>query len=507
MNPRPRCLFINPPMRNGTIYMKEIGRCGRRSIGGELWPQTGLAYLAAVAREQGCAVELFDAMALGWRWEESLAQASRFAPNLIVILVTTPTFTNDAAYTQAIRKILPEAQIALVGTHVTALPEDSLLESQADFGILGEAEPVLAEMLMRWPDELERVSGLARWQGAQVIRNPEQMFVESLDDLPDPARDLLPIHRYRMPFTEGRPFATVIPCRGCPYPCTFCRAGDVWGKKVRVRSPERVVRELLEIQNRFGIRDVAFMTDSLLTNREWAMNLFREMISGGIELDWIANARADQVDPELLGLMKQSGCRLISFGIESGCQEMLDSMKKHLTLEQCREGIRMTRKAGIAAFAYFILGLPGETRDTIRETIRFARTLHADYVNFHIATPFPGTEFYEQARTNGWLISNRWEDYEEEGSAVVSYPDLSASDLVAAQKRAMLAFYLSPGYLVREILRIRGWGDLKAKCKAGWRMMKLMGNKELKIKKRGIDRGTNKPKNQSHRRAFLLSRW
>ncbi|HQO34216.1 MAG TPA: radical SAM protein [bacterium] len=465
MSPRPRCLFINPPMRNGTIYMKEIGRCGRRSIGGELWPQTGLAYLAAVARERGFTAELFDAMALGWGWEESLARASDFAPQLVFILVTTPTFTNDAAYAQAIRKTLPEAQIALVGTHVTALPEESLQESQADFGILGEAEPVLMEMLARWPDELHRVNGLARWQNGQVIRNPGRLFVESLDGLPDPARDLLPMDRYKMPFTEGRPFATVIPCRGCPYPCTFCRAGDVWGKKVRVRSPERVVRELLEIQGRFGIRDVAFMTDSLLTNREWAMNLFREMISAGIEIDWIANARADQVDPDLLNLMKQSGCRLISFGIESGCQEMLNSMKKHLTLEQCREGVRMTRKAGIVAFAYFILGLPGETRDTIRETIRFTKTLHADYVNFHIATPFPGTEFYEQARANGWLISDRWEDYEEEGSAVVSYPHLSASELVAAQKRAMLAFYLSPGHLIREIQRIGSWADLKAKCK------------------------------------------
>jgi radical SAM superfamily enzyme YgiQ (UPF0313 family) len=216
------------------------------------------------------------------------------------------------------------------------------------------------------------------------------------------------------------------------------------------------------------------MTDSLLTNRDWALSLFQAMAEAELNIQWIGNARVDQVDPELLAAMKRSGCRLMSFGIESGSQEMLDAMKKHLTLQQCLDGIRMTKEAGITTFAYFILGMPGETKETIRESIRFARKIGADYVNFHIATPFPGTEFYRQVHDKGWLISDRWEDYEEEGSAVVSYPHLSAQDLIVAQKEAMAAVYATPSRLLKEILSARSFGDLIAKCKAGLRMLKLL---------------------------------
>ena len=332
----------------------------------------------------------------------------------------------------------------------------------------------MADVIAKWDRELDNIPGLARWSNGEIVLNPRPPHVEPLDSIPDPARDLLPLDRYTMPFTEGRPFTTVIPSRGCPFPCTFCRAGDVWGRKVRGRSPDRVVKELLEIRDRYCIRDITFMTDTLLTNREWALNLFHAMVEADLKIHWIGNARVDQVDPELLDAMKRSGCRLMSFGIESGSQEMLDAMKKQLTLQQCLDGIRMTKEAGITTFAYFILGMPGETKQTIRESIRFARKLGADYVNFHIATPFPGTEFYCQVRDKGWLISDRWEDYEEEGSAVVSYPDLSAEDLIAAQKRAMALAYAMPSRLLRELLSVRNFSDLIAKCRAGFRLLRLL---------------------------------
>ncbi len=472
----PRCLFLNPPMRDGTIYMKEIGRCGRRSIGGELWPQTGLAYLAAVAREKRCPVQLLDAMALGWDWDHTANKAQEFRPDLVIVLATTPTFPNDAAFVRFLRQSL-ETRIALVGTHVTALPSESLTQSGADYVILGEAEPIVGDLIDRWNQSEMDIPGLAFRRNNETVLNPRRSFVEPLDDLPDPARDLLPLKRYTMPFTEGRPFVTVIPCRGCPFPCTFCRAGDVWGKKVRVRSPDRVVAELEEVRDRYGIRDVVFMTDTLLANRDWALSFFQSIVEAGLEINWIGNARTDQVDTELLNAMKRSGCRLISYGIESGSQEMLESMRKHLTLEQSLNAVRMTKEAGITTFAYFVLGLPGETKETIRQSIDFARKLDADYVNFHIATPFPGTEFYRQAKENGWLISDRWEDYEEEGSAVVSYPQLSADELVAAQKKAMLLSYANPSRLVREVSNIRSFDDLVAKCRAGCRLFKLFSKR------------------------------
>jgi len=458
------------------LSLRQPADAGRDDLHEREWPQTGLAYLAAVARERGCPVQLFDAMALGWAWEETVRRIKEFQPDLIVLLSTTPTFPNDAAFVRLLKGSL-ETRIALVGTHVTALPSESLDESDTDFVLLGEAEPILADLIDRWGHAEKDIPGLACKSDGETVLSPRRSFVEPLDDLPDPARDLLPLDRYTMPFTEGRPFVTVIPCRGCPFPCTFCRAGDVWGKKVRVRSPDRVVAELQEVRDRYGIRDVVFMTDTLLANRDWALGLFQSMIETDLKIEWIGNARTDQVDPELLSAMKRSGCQLISYGIESGSQEMLDSMKKHLTLQQSLDAVRMTKEARITAFAYFIFGLPGETHETIRESIQFARKLDADYVNFHIATPFPGTEFYRQAKENGWLISDRWEDYEEEGSAVVSYPDLSARDLVAAQKKAMLWAYASPSRLLRELSNIRSLDDLLAKCRAGCRLFRLFSKR------------------------------
>ena len=471
MTPTPRFAFINPPFRDGTIFMKEIGRCGRRSIGGELWPQTGLGYLAAVARQAGADVRLFDAMALGWDFDETLARLAEFDPELLVLLSTTPTFNSDRQFMDVLHERLDTVSILAVGTHVTALPKETLEGSAADAVLLGEGERFIERIARDWPGRLEPADGLAiKWNGSIDIR-PERETVDDLDTLPTPARDLLPTRRYTMPFTEGRPFATVVPNRGCPYPCTFCRAGDVWGKKVRTRSPERIVEELTELRDVWGIRDITFMTDTLLTRDAWAESLFDAMNDADLDLRWIGNARVDEVRSGTLEKMKKSGCQLLSFGIESGNQSILDATRKGITLQQSLDGIRKVRAAGITAFAYFILGLPGETQETIEETIAFAKELEADYVNFHIATPFPGTEFYDRAVANGWLISADWEDFEEEGSAVISYPHLSADELVAAQKRAMWSLYTAPSRLFRELRRIRSPRDFLAKAKAGARVL------------------------------------
>ncbi len=472
---KPRILFCNPPYVNGTIFMKEMGRCGRRSIGGELWPQTGLGYLASTAREAGAEVRVFDSMALEWTWEKTLDEFEAFHPDILVLLSTTPTIANDTAFAQNVRDRIPKPVILWAGTHVTALPRESLENSCAEGAILGEGESVIRRLITEWDGTLRPGKGLAVKSGGEIIISPERDTIENLDDLPDPARDLLPTRQYTMPFTEGRPFATIIPSRGCPYPCTFCRAGDVWGRKVRTRSPERIVSEILDLRDRWGVKDITFMTDTLLTQRTWAESVFDAMIEADLGIEWIGNARVDEVRPHLLEKMKKSGCRLMSFGIESGNADVLAGTKKGITLQQSLDGIRAVREAGITAFAYFILGMPGETQETIQESIDFAKTLDADYVNFHIATPFPGTEFYEQAKANGWITTYNWEEYEEEGSAVISYPHLSAQDLIQAQKRAMRSLYATPSRMAKELLKIRSTKDFVAKAKAGLRMLRLLG--------------------------------
>jgi len=464
-----KVLFLNPPFITGDLFMKEVGRCGRRSVAGELWPQTGLAYLAAVALRAGCEARIVDAMASRMNLSELIDYTREFAPDLVVANSTTPTFRNDSEAMEALRKTHP-AVYAFTGPHVSALPEESLRESGMDLVFINEAEMTLRQVLRKWKDWAD-IPGLAFRGGSGIVITSQCPAMSILDDLPLPARHLLPNASYTMPFFENEPFATVIPSRGCPWQCTFCRAGKVWGTKVRIREPRNVIEEIRDIRNNLGIRNVVFMTDSLTLDRRWAEAFFDLLIAEPPGFRWICNSRVDAVTPEMLLRMKKAGCILASYGVESANQAILDRAKKKTTPAQAREAIRWTRDAGILSMAYFILGLPGETKGTIEETIQFAREIDPDYVNFHVATPFPGTELYDLALENGWLTTRDWSAFEEEGSAVLSTETLSAEELVAAQKRAMRSFYIRPGRVWKEFRKIRTMGQFKARIKTAWHMV------------------------------------
>jgi len=457
--------------------MKELGRCGRRAVAGELWPQTGLAYLAAVALREKCEVRLIDAMASGKTLEELKNTISDFTPEIIIANTTTPTFKNDALVLKELKRVHPRGIFAFTGTHVSALPEESLKSSLADLIFINEAEQTLSELIRKW-DNWNDIPGLAFKKENEIVITSPCPYISNLDELPFPARELLPSDKYRMPFFEDESFATVIPTRGCPWKCTFCRAGRVWGSKIRTRSPESVIKEIRQTTDKLNIRNIVFMTDSLTLDKKWANAFFDAIITTGLQFRWICNSRVDAVTPEILGKMKKAGCLLVSYGVESGNQEILDASKKKITLQDSRNAIKWTRDAGILSMAYFILGLPGETRETIQASIRFAIDINPDYVNFHIATPFPGTELYDLAKENGWLATTDWSLFEEEGSAVMQIGDLTPEELRKAQKRAMRRFYLRPKKIAREILGIKSWQQFKARCKAAWSLFSTLVSKK-----------------------------
>ena len=445
-----KVLIFNPPMLNGVIYMKELGRCGRKSVAGEVWPQTGLAYIAAVLRNNGHEVMFLDAMAIGFDVDQSINKIAEFKPDIAILHTTTPTFMNDTKFLDLIQK-RTGACCGLVGTHPTALPEESLKQSSADFVVVSEVEITMKDLCDHFTDDWSTIPGLAYCKDGKIIRTSERPLFPNLDELPFPARDLMPVDKYIMPFFGESPFVTIVPSRGCPFQCTFCRAGMVWGENARHRSPDNICDEIEEVITKFGIRNVVMMTDTLTLNMDWVNTLCKRIIDRNIQIKWIGNSRVDTVSLELLKLMKQSGCQLLSFGLESGNQEILDTSKKNINLKEAIQGIKWAKEAGIITFGYFIVGLPGETWDTIRETIEFAKEADPDYANFHVATPFPGTELYEIAKRNNWLITDDWSQYEEEGSAVMRTEHLMPEDLVKAQKMAMRAFYLRPHKIIHEI--------------------------------------------------------
>ena len=479
-----RVFLINPPTQSGVIFMKEIGRCGRRSIAGEIWPQTGLAYLAAVLRGAGHEVGLDDAMAEGRSFDECVKRIGMFRPDLLVLHTVTPTHNSDVVFCARVKDTYPGMPVAFVGTHAAALGETVLRSSVADLAVADEGEIPLAQLA----DAFDRAGGVEKvdiaalagempgfWvkhKDGNISFGGPGPLVEDLDSLPLPARDLLPNHRYRMPFFTGEPFATVIPSRGCPWRCSFCRSGLTWGDKVRTRSVPNVLDELEDLKDRRGTRNIVFMTDTFTYRKDWVLDLCAGMRDRKLDLRWICNSRVDTIDAERLAAMAGAGCRMVAYGVESADPKILQETGKGITPEQSVKAINLTQKAAIPAFAYFIVGLPGETWETIRKTIDFAIQLDPDHAFFHIATPFPGTELYDLAQEKGWLVTKDWDLYEEDGGGVMRTEFLSPDDLRKAQKMAIRRFYLRPSRLIREIRSVRGLRDLWIRLSAGMALLR-----------------------------------
>lgn len=479
-----RVSIVNPPELSGEIYFKEVSRCGRKSVAGEIWPQTGLAYLAATLEEAGHHVDFIDSMADGIGLDELRQHLAEFDPNLVIFNTITPTIINDCKVMRAI--LDPKRLWGCVGTHASVLPGETIANSGCDFTLINEAEDSIVEVAaaidkhgveairsdpMAGFGEVQ--GGIAHPDGNGGVRVTEKRrHIRDLDRLPLPARHLMPMDRYRMPFFPGERFATIIPSRGCPWVCTFCRAGQVYGNAVRTRAPENLVAEMRDLHERHNCRAVVFMTDGLTFKPEWTAKVCEAIIAANLPTRWICNSRVDCVSLDLLKLMKRAGCQMVSYGVESGSQEVLDLCKKEITLEQSRNAIRWTREAGLKSMAYFIIGLAGETQETIEQSIRFSKELNPDYVNFHVATPFPGTQLFDLAQKSGWLITDDWSQYEEEGSGVMRTEHLTPEELIAAQKRAMRSFYMRPGRVVKELFNIRSLTDFQVKFTAGLRVLR-----------------------------------
>lgn len=462
-----KVLLINPPSLKGDIYMKEIGRCGTKTVANEVWPQTGLACLAAVLEKDSHDVKIIDAMAENILFNEMLIGIKKFNPELIVMNTSTPTFTNDAAICDLIKKEI-KTKIGFVGTHVSVLPERSMKKSNADFLIIGEAEYTLKELANNLP--FDKIKGICYREDTETKFSQLRPLIHDLDELPFPSRNLLPNDKYTMPFTSGKPFATIIPSRGCPYKCIFCRSGSVWGKYARMRSPENVFNEMKKVKE-MGIDYITFMADTFTINKKWTLKLCELIIENKLKVSWLCNSRVDTIDEDMLRSMKKAGCILISYGIESGDQEILDLSEKGITIQQSKRAVELTKKIGISMVGYYIIGLPGETWRTIKKTIDFSRELDTDYVEFHIATPFPGTKFYELAKSKGWLLSEDWEDFEEKDSSVLCTDKLSSEDLIRAKKIAMRSFYFRPLKILKYMKKIKNFSDFKSKLSAGAKLL------------------------------------
>lgn len=423
---RPICL-INPPI----VFSKNI-------FGLDLFQPLGLAYIAAILKENHYSVFVIDAAAEGWEKIQEFDEdrnynglnftkigkkIKKLKPKIIGITIPFTVQKDSAFKVASVVKAINKNIIVIVGgPHVTVRPEECLKNPNIDFAVIGEGEETIVELVNKLNagvsrEEFKKIKGIAYKAGSKIIINENRPLIENLDSLPFPARDLLPMKNYfkaakskRASRDLDKPWASVFTSRGCPFGCVFCSIHLSMGRKWRARSPKNIIEELKLLTQKYGIKQIDFEDDNISCNPKRMEEICDLIIDNNIKIEWFTpnGVRADTLDESLLKKMKASGCRELWFAPESGSQRVVDEViGKKIDLKYIEKMVCACKKIGISSNCFFVIGLPGETKKEIRETISFARKLGrlgADNCLFSIATPLYGTRLYKEAVENGYLI-------------------------------------------------------------------------------------------------------
>ena len=408
-----------------------------------------LPYVASALRAEGHEVEILDLLLARTTPEKIERRMARLRPQVVGITSVTLNHHIAEDIARAVRAVDPAVPIVMGGPHVSFEIEGSFrsLDKALDYVAIGEGEHTMVELLraLEGRMDLRDVRGLAARDphSGKVGRNAARPLEDDLDTLPDPARDLMPLSRY-LAFDSH---ASVVTSRGCPYECIFCSAPAWTGRRVRYRNPSLCVDEIEGLAAQ-GFTEITIEDDLFTLYRKHFLAVCGELMRRNTGIRWNAFSRVDTITPEIVETMARAGCQAICFGVESGNQEVLDLVKKRSSLAKVREAMRMTQAVGISALASFIIGLPGETEETLRKTVEFADSLREEFgslYGFHILAPFPGTEVREKAGEYGLeILESDWTRYDA-NHVVTRTPgaDVQAIQRVADEYEATMDRYLA----------------------------------------------------------------
>lgn len=455
-----KVLLLNPP------FFPKFSRAQRSPAvikSGTLYYPIWLAYATGVLEKEGHCVKLIDAPAEKLSLDAALALARDFKPQLAVLDTSTPSVYSDINVAKEIKRVAPDCFITLVGTHVSALPEETLkLDTCIDAIAIGEYDFTLKELAatLQSGGDLKGVQGLCFRNNGDVMRNASRAYMKNLDDLPFVSsvyQKHLKIENYFYSITK-HPQITIMTSRGCPYQCSFCvYPQTIHGHTHRRRSVANVIEEFKFIRKEFPqVKEIFIEDDTFTLDKKYCVEFSERMISEGIAIPWTANSRVD-IKEETLRRLKDANCRLLCIGIESGDQAILDNIKKGIKLEQIKEFVKNAKRVGILVHACFIVGNPGETKGTLQKTLDFAKELKPDTAQFFPLMVYPGTEAYTWAKENGYLETqdySKWITAEGLHNCVISTPALSSNDLVQFCDNARQSFYLRPRYILSKLAQI-----------------------------------------------------
>lgn len=451
--------LLYPPITKKERYSSSVG-----SVGGEQIP-LGIYYIAAYLRQNGYDVFAVDAEARKLTEEAIAGEIGQIRPDFVGISSTTVAFHRALEVAARIKRDYPELPVVLGGPHVTSNVEHSLSFDSFDYGVIGEGEITALELFnaLSGHGRIAGIDGLAYRDGTgKVIVNKRRKFIDDLDMLPFPAYDLIPdLSLYTPPPSNYKtlPVMNMITSRGCPNLCTFCDR-NIFGRKYRERSARNVYEEIKYLQDKYHVREIAFVDDTFLINKQRIYQLFELLNREGRRLHWTCMARINNVTFEFLKFLRKSGCWNIAFGIESGDEEILRAIKKNISLGDVSQVIDWCNTLKIKTKGFFIVGHPLETVETIDRTIRLACRLKLDAVVVTINTPIPGSQQYAEAAKYGTLDTTDWSKFNYWRPVFVP-KGLTENILLEKQKKFYLKFYLRPRNIFNYLLSFLGRGGFR----------------------------------------------
>ncbi|MGD2125159.1 MAG: radical SAM protein [Desulfobacteraceae bacterium] len=456
-----RVLIINPPWPGKGFGTRSQNRIIKHRSDKYLQHPIFLAYSAAQLKEAGFEVSYIDSVIQDLDTGQTLLRAKEEKPEVIFMETTTPSIEADYESLKALKNVTG-AKVIVGGPHATYFHREVLEDCTAiDIVIRHEFDTKIADVVSNL-DNPGDIDGISYRDGNDVIDNGDGELLADLDKVPFPDRDLIPWHWYIEAWYSRQPFMNMMTSRGCPYHCSFCLwPQSMYGHKQRFRSLDNVFSEIDFLVDRYGLKEINVDDGTFTTNRQRVIEFCQRLRQEKLKLVWTCNGRVDNLDDEMLTEMKASGCKMIRLGVESGSQEVLNKIRKGLSLDQIEDGIRLVKKHGIQALGGFMFGFPYDSRESVEQTIQFAKKLSPDQVQFSIAMCYPGTSLYEYAKDNDLLVARSFKEFDMTCGPVVKTGDLERQELAHILSRAYREFYFRPRFFLQTMLHMSDLDEVK----------------------------------------------
>ena len=456
-------------------------------------PPLGLTYIASVLEKEGYSVKIIDMAVLDMDYKILAKQISRVKPKVVGISFMTNQYKNAVNVSKVVKNVDVHIPVIVGGPHVSAIPEEILALDSVDIAVIGEGEETVLEIVNsflkgRGTAEFEAISGIAyKKEDGNICVNKRREVIQNIDSIPFPAWHLLPLDKYSVPGTGGdiaKQVFAIISSRGCPHQCIFCDSHTIFGRKFRGRSAQNIFDELVYLKETFNATQFDFVDDTITVVKDRIYQLCNFILTNNLEIKWMCNARVNTVNLEMLQLMKEAGCVRIEFGVESGDKEVIQKIRKGITIEQIKTAHKMARKAGLSIGSFIMVGNLGEDQSSIMKTRKLLEEIETDDIYISIATPFPGTELYRIAKNNAWLRVQDWSKYVTAPTYLPDYTPvmetdrMDSSEILKAffylhsqfagkkfQTRYGKAFFTNPRFYKEAIFEVKNWKDVKHRIK------------------------------------------